>query len=180
MLGCHETSAGGQIKLDYLFAGFRQNSGELFLLGVFYTVGMLIIIASMAALLLMGVGLNILMAVMSNGDPAVLIEHLMTLLVVLLVGMLLYVPLLMAFWFAPALVMLERQSALAAMKDSFSGCLKNMPAFLIYGVAGLFLMVIASIPFMLGWLALIPVSLAGIYIAYRDIYGPDKEAAALP
>lgn len=175
MLGCRDAAGGGQLQLEHLFAGFRQNTGELVLLGVFYTIGTLIIMGVMAVLIIVIAGMTMLTAVI-NSDPALLAEHLLALLIVLLVGMLLYLPLLMAFWFAPTLVMLEGQSAISAMKYSFTGCLKNMPAFLLYGIAGLVLAVVATIPLMLGWVILIPVTIAGLFIAYRDIYVTVDEA----
>ncbi len=42
--------------------------------------------------------------------------------------------------------------------------------FLVYGVIGLVLAILASIPIMLGWLALGPVFAASVYTSYRDIY----------
>ena len=57
-----------------------------------------------------------------------------------------------------------------AMKLSFMGCLKNILPFLIYGIVGFVLMVIATIPFGLGWLILAPVVLATVYVGYKDIF----------
>jgi uncharacterized membrane protein len=56
------------------------------------------------------------------------------------------------------------------MKASFTGCLRNIVPFLVYGVIGFVLMVLASVPVLLGWLVLGPVMVASIYTAYRDIY----------
>jgi uncharacterized membrane protein len=78
----------------------------------------------------------------------------------------------MALWFAPALVMLQNQSAPRAIAESFKGCLKNIVPFLIYGIVLFVLALIASIPFGLGWLVLGPVVLGSVYAAYRDIYVP--------
>ena len=79
-------------------------------------------------------------------------------------------PLVMATWFAPALIVFHDMGVRAAMKASFIGCLKNVLPFLLYGVLGLIAGVIASIPFGLGWLVLAPVFVASIYTGYRDIY----------
>ena len=56
------------------------------------------------------------------------------------------------------------------MKGSFSGCLKNMLPFLLYGVVLFVLSILASLPLLLGWLVLGPVFGASIYTSYRDIY----------
>jgi uncharacterized membrane protein len=56
------------------------------------------------------------------------------------------------------------------MKQSFSGCLKNIVPFLLYGAILLVLSVLASLPLLLGWLVLGPVLAASLYTGYRDIY----------
>ena len=58
----------------------------------------------------------------------------------------LVVPLLMAIWFAPALVMLHDFKPVDALRVELPGCLRNIPAFLIYGVVGLVLAIVATIP----------------------------------
>jgi uncharacterized membrane protein len=60
--------------------------------------------------------------------------------------------------------------AVDAMKVSFSGCLRNIVPFILYGLVGLVLGIVASIPFGLGWLVLGPVAIASVYLGYRDIY----------
>jgi uncharacterized membrane protein len=88
-----------------------------------------------------------------------------------LVAMALSIPIYMALWFAPALVVLRGLAPVAAVKESFFGCLKNVVPFLIYGIVLLVLGIVAAIPLGLGWLVLGPVAIASIYVAYRDIYG---------
>jgi len=80
------------------------------------------------------------------------------------------IPLLMALWFAPALVMLHGLGPLEAMKLSFVGCLRNMLPFLLYGLIALVLTVLAVIPVGLGLLVLGPMITASVYTAYKDIF----------
>jgi uncharacterized membrane protein len=89
--------------------------------------------------------------------------------------LLLLLPLIMAIWFAPALVMLGGLSPGAALKASFLGCLRNVVPFLVYGAIGIVLAIVASIPFGLGWLVLGPVTIASIYSSYCDVF-EDKTA----
>jgi uncharacterized membrane protein len=56
------------------------------------------------------------------------------------------------------------------MKGSFTGCLKNVLPFLLYGAVLLLLSVIATLPLLLGWLVLGPVFAGSVYASYRDIY----------
>ncbi len=88
-----------------------------------------------------------------------------------LLGLLLGIPLMMAFWFAPALVALRNAEPLAATKASFDACLRNMWPMLVYSLLGLVFAIVASIPLGLGWLVLAPVFAASIYASYKDIFG---------
>jgi uncharacterized membrane protein len=56
------------------------------------------------------------------------------------------------------------------MALSLSGCAKNVLPFLIYGIVWIVLAFIATLPLMLGWLVLAPVTFASVYTGYRDIY----------
>jgi uncharacterized membrane protein len=76
----------------------------------------------------------------------------------------------MAVWFAPSLVVLNDLGIGDALKASFAACLKNIVPFLVYGVIGFGLAIVATIPFGLGWLALGPTLAASVYTAYRDIF----------
>ena len=78
-------------------------------------------------------------------------------LLAILIVLGLSIPLMMAYWFAPALVALNGFAAFDAMKTSFSACLKNIVPFLVYGLVGMVLAVVASLALMLGWFILAPV-----------------------
>lgn len=84
--------------------------------------------------------------------------------------MALIVPLLMATWYAPALTIINDVPAIQAMKLSFKGCLRNIVPFLIYGLVGIVLAIIASIPLALGWLLLLPTMICSTYVSYREIF----------
>jgi uncharacterized membrane protein len=106
-----------------------------------------------------------------RGDAAGMLAMGGSFLLAWLVAMALSIPIYMALWFAPALVVLRGLAPMAAVRESFLGCLKNMVPFLIYGIVLLVPSIFATIPFLLGWLVLLPVVIASIYVAYRDIYG---------
>jgi uncharacterized membrane protein len=59
---------------------------------------------------------------------------------------------------------------MAAMKSSFQGCLRNMLPFLVYGIVGFLLAIVAVIPLGLGFLVLGPVMWGTMYVGYRDIF----------
>jgi uncharacterized membrane protein len=163
LAGCQAVARGGDLELAHLFAGFRRNTGQLVLVGL---IGFaLTMVAAIPMTLVMGAG--VFVAGMSGASlPAVGLS----LLLAMLISLALFVPISMATWFAPALVMLQDQSAPRAIGESFRGCLKNIVPFLIYGLIIFALSMIASIPFGLGWLVLMPVVLCSVYAAYRDIF----------
>ena len=89
----------------------------------------------------------------------------------LVVGLLLGALVAMAFWFAPALVVFRNLAPVDAAKASFAANLKNLFAFLVFGVIYLVAAIVASIPFGLGWIVLIPVSLLAVYVSSKDVFG---------
>lgn len=176
MVACRSLERGGDFELEHIFAGFRTQFVNLLIVGAIFLVGMLILIAVFA--LFVGFGLmgafvtgnaeDMLAAVAASG---------IAILVGLLVMLLFMVPLLMAYWFAPALVIMHGMGGWAAMKASFVGCLRNIVSFLVYGIVMLVLCIVASIPLGLGLLAWIPLSFTSTYAAYRDIFTEDTGAA---
>ena len=49
--------------------------------------------------------------------------------------------------------------------------LKNVVPFLVFGVIYIVAAIVASIPFGLGWIVLVPVSLLTAYVSYEDVFG---------
>jgi hypothetical protein len=170
MLGCREIDRGGDFRVSHLFAGFSDNLGQYLLLGVLYSAGMLVIVILMLIMMFVMLGGFGFLADIQSGQLDNLLQYSATILIAALVALLLFVPLIMAFWFAPVLVALGNLDAIEAVKKSFSGCLSNVVPYLLYGVIALLLSLLASIPIFLGWLILCPMLVASIYISYRDIF----------
>jgi uncharacterized membrane protein len=176
MLACRDVEKGEELELGYLIAGFKHHAGSLITVGGFYLVGSIIILGVM---MLSGGG-AILGAASLGQDAAAepQVGAMGGMMIGLLVGLALLIPLVMAYWFAPALVVFHGAPALTAMKLSFQACLRNVVPFLVYGVICFILMVVAMIPFGLGMLVLIPTLNASIYTGYKDIFAISEEAAA--
>lgn len=171
MLGAREVDRDGALSFGHLTAGFSAGVGQLILVGVIYLVAM--IFAVFIAALVGGVGMGSMvgMGAAGGGDPAAMGAAGATgILLAMLIALALLLPVYMATWFAPALIVFHGVGAVAAMKASFFGCLKNIVPFIVYGLIGMLLAIVASIPFGLGWLVLGPVAVASVYVAYRDIY----------
>ncbi|TMH02151.1 MAG: hypothetical protein E6H79_14315 [Betaproteobacteria bacterium] len=56
-------------------------------------------------------------------------------------------------------------------RASVSASLKNVLPFLLYGVVYIIAAIVASIPFGLGWIALVPVVLLTVHASYKDVFG---------
>lgn len=165
MLGCKDLQRDGPFEFEHLFAGFRQKTGDLVLVGAFNLIGWVVIVFAVLAV----VGGGVFVGVMRGGVEGAGISIASMLIALLLVAAL-SVPLYMATWFAPVLIVLQNMSAGEAIKASFLACLRNWLAFLVYGLVLMALGIVAAIPLGLGYLVLIPVGIASIYTAYQDIF----------
>lgn len=170
-LGCDTLRRGETLEFAHLFAGFSRNTHQLLVLGAIYSVGVLVavIIAMIPMIGLIG-GMGFLGSLEGVDPDSLGAAMLLPMLLGVLLMMALTLPLLMAIWFAPALVILDDRPALEAMKLSFMACLKNVLPFLVYGLVGLVLSILATIPLLLGWLVLMPWIYTSSYRAYRDIF----------
>jgi len=164
MIGCAALERGEALEVGHLFAGFKNNTGALIGLGAMY-LGIIIAFGVILGIFVFG---GAALAGADSFDPSMLFAS--GTLLALLVGMLVMIPIAMMFWFAPVLISLGGVPLIESLKMSFKGCLKNIPPFLIFSIAMIVLAVIASIPFFLGWLVLMPMGMACFYTAYRAIY----------
>lgn len=171
MLGCRNLEHGKPLEFSHLFAGFGQHSGNLLVVGLLYLAGVVVIGFFVGIGTAIAIPLMLGTAKATNG-VAGMMAMAPVLLLVVLVSMALMLPLIMALWFAPAIVVFNGTASMAAMKSSFRGCLKNFVPFLLYGLAGFFFSVLAALPLGLGYLVLGPVVWATMYTGYRDIFEP--------
>jgi uncharacterized membrane protein len=165
MLASRTIDQGGEAQFAQLFGGFKHRFGSLVGVGVLYLVGFAAII-----FVVMLVAGGSILTVINATTPEEVMAAGAGLLLAALIFFALLIPLLMAVWFAPPLVVFHDVGAVPAMKASFTGCLRNIMPFLLYGIVWFIASIIASIPFGLGWLVLGPVTAASIYTAYKDIY----------
>lgn len=174
LAGAHAVAHGEKLALDHLFAGFRDRTRPLLVLGAFYTAGLVAIVVLSLIFLVIGLGTSGTIGAILSGDSSQIASivgaSILTFMVALLIGLALLAPLLMALWFAPALVYFHDEPPLEALKVSFLACLRNWLPFLVYGALMLVLVVLAVIPFMLGFLVLGPLALISVYTSYRALF----------
>ena len=174
MLGCRAIDRGNPLLIAHLFAGFQQRMGALVVAGAIYTGALVVISVAIGGMMIAIFGVSILSVLTGAADPSRMGIAYGSAVVAVLLGLLFFLllllPLIMAIWFAPALIMLGGTPPVEAMKASFMACARNMVPFLVYGAIGIVLAIVASIPFGLGWLVLGPVTIASLYASYCDIF----------
>lgn len=144
-----------------LFAGFSHQTGPLMLmvlaqLGVFLLVGGVIgtLMFTVGGLSLDGQGFE-------AGAAGLIFTGVLGLAALIAVSFL--------FYFVVPLIYLGKMGLLDAMKTSFATCLKNILPMLIYGLVLLLIVTVAAIPFMLGWLFVMPILAGAYYVSFRQL-----------
>lgn len=166
LLGCQALQGGGELEIAHLFAGFKAHTGNLIVLGALAIAGWIVVMLPVVVI----VGTGAVVALL-RGDAAGVAAMGGSVVLTWLVALALSIPIYMALWFAPALVVLRGLAPIEAIKESFLGCLKNILPFLVYSIVLMVLGIVASIPLGLGWLVLGPTLIASVYVSYRDVYG---------
>jgi uncharacterized membrane protein len=88
-----------------------------------------------------------------------------------LAGLALFTPLIMATWFAPALILFGGARPATALAVSLKAVARNWAALTVNGLTlGMMLFVAALIPLLLGLLVALPVLLGSLYASYQAIF----------
>jgi hypothetical protein len=166
--GCDVVRRGGQLEVAHLFAGFERHTGRLLLLGV-VALGMYFLIGIVVGLVLAAtIGPALFGG--SVPTPEQLWELRLPLLLAALIGLALLVPMTMALLYVPTLIMLNDAEVFPAVKASFVACLKNVVPFLIWGLAGLAMLLVSSPVILIGPLLVWFLLRVSLYMSYRDIF----------
>lgn len=169
LLAARKVETGAALEVGDLFAGFKDKLTPLLVLGALLLVATLVIAAAVGAL-----GFGAFMGMMMGGaqrSAGGVAAAMGAGMLALLVGLALGLVVAMAIWFAPALVVFRNVAPVDALKASVSASLKNIVPFLLYGVIYIVAAIVASIPFGLGWIVLVPVGLLTVYVSYKDVFG---------
>jgi hypothetical protein len=196
MIVSRELDQDRKLRFGLLFSGFKANLPALLTQGSLYLASALAILG-LSALADDGVLLQLMVS--GERPPASAFED-GSLAGAAALAVTLYLPVLAAFWFAPALSAWRNLPALQALFYSLFATVRNWRAFLAYGIALLVLGLVCSlILFLLAllirglfgnksqdalmlvvlpvMLTYVPVLFASFYASYRDIF-PQPEAGA--
>lgn len=166
-IAADEQRRTGAFELGALLGGFRKQpvsllavGGAILLTGVVFAIVLVISTGTPAVFRMLMAG--------AKPDPSLFLTTRFWL--GCLVGLAVSVPMGLATYLAPQLIVLHDQPALTAMKMSLIGCLKNTLSGLVFVICATLLVVVSMIPLFLGLLISIPIMVLTNYTVYRDIF----------
>jgi len=160
-----DAANGRPLRLVTLFDGLRRDANSHVMVGVFHLAGALgigflaAVVGASAALT--GALIGPLAAVGLATGGFMLAAIVFTALWLLLI---------MALWFAPALIRFHGAEPVPALSASIRACFVNLPTCLVLALGLYVLTWVAMIPAGLGLLVLIPVVAGAHHAAYLDIF----------
>jgi uncharacterized membrane protein len=160
---CHHQQEGGQAEIADLFAGFQHNSGSLVIVGVIFAAGVFGL-ALLAFKILSGDAIGSVITGRLAGFGIALSAVMLASIAVFI----LTIPVIMATWFAPLLILLHDMKPLQAMKASFLAGARNWLTMSVFGVILIIALFIAMAPLLLGMALLITVLSGATYASYQD------------
>lgn len=168
----------GRIRLEDLFAGFRQQLTPLILASLAMIGGVTAIV--LLVITLLG-GWSAFEPLMQAGEASTLTpDEVFTLFLGIGLVATLMVPVLMATTFAPALIFFHRVPVLTAFRLSMLGCWRNMWPFLLWGLLAFGLILLGALLLLVGLLVMLPALNYSAYAAYRDIFLDSEGASGEP
>lgn len=170
VMAARKQEGGGTVEVGDLFSAFKGDRlTPLAVVGVLFVAAMVVIVGLMGVL-----GFGGAMGMMAGGmmgSGSGMMAGVGVGLLGMLIGLVLLAIVAMALWYAPALVALRGVAPVEAVKLSFAASLKNIVAGLLWGVIYIVASIVASIPFGLGWLVLLPLLMLTMYTSYKDVFG---------
>ncbi|MFT3961878.1 BPSS1780 family membrane protein [Propionivibrio sp.] len=192
MNACRLIDRKEELPPQVLFSGFHRNLHTLLTLGVIYVLATLVVLGLSA---LFDGGLLFRMLVMGEAPAREALDKTSVFISAQLTVVLL-IPIILAFWFAPVLVAWHDMPAGKSLFFSLVACLRNWRPFLLYsltiGIIGVFVPRLIDgllgggdgvgqlLPTMLTVmvsLILLPTLYASFYISYRDIFVGMQDAS---
>ncbi len=167
LLVCHQLAGDAPPVLEAVGEAVGRSASALLGLGMAYTTIQLALLfllatASPEVMQTLSPDKNALPATPAPGRDA---------LPVLLLVLALSVPATMLMWFSPGLVVFRRMRTWPAMRYSLAACLYHWRACLANGLGVFVLLLLASLPAMLGLVIWVPLMIGTLYSAYVAIFG---------
>jgi uncharacterized membrane protein len=160
---------GNELELPQFLAGVQGPAIPLMAVGAVQLLGTLLI-----GQIMLGMGFDpqaLMAAAQTQKDPVEMQAVMNQAMPALLTGLALFTPLIMATWFAPALILFGGARPATALGVSLKAVAKNWAAMLVNGLAlGAVLLLAALVPMLLGLLVAMPVLFGSLYASYQAIF----------
>jgi hypothetical protein len=190
---------GGVPHLSHLFQGFRANLRALLVIGVFVVAGITVAVLA-SSLVDDGRLLEFIAARGSLADEAAKARGDHLLLAGMLLAALLSLPVVVAAWWAPALIVFQDATATAALGASLRAAMANWKALVVYGLLVYFyagvvpwiwyaitavlipdpaLSLVVKVPMIVYTLCLAATLHIADYVSYRDVFHANETLAPL-
>jgi len=169
---------GRELELPQFLAGVQGPAIPLMAVGAVQLLGTLLIGKIMLG---MGFDPQAVMATAQGGkaSPAEMQAMMNQAMPAVLTGLALFTPLIMATWFAPALILFGGARPATALGVSLKAVAKNWAAMLTNSIVlGLLLFLAALVPMLLGLLVAMPVLFGSLYASYQAIFAVWADEAA--
>lgn len=198
MLATRDELAGQPILFSHLSAGFKAAAKPLLAVGGLAFAGVFLSMLVFTLGWHEEFGQLLALARNQDSDQAALLKAMQELLIPSLLTLSVLLLMVMATWFAPALVIFKQATPRAALRLSFKAQLKNIWPFLVYGLLMLLLDTVSSfilrmlisglqalvgeqasgaVAIMLSFpllCAFLAITFASAYVSYVDIFEPDQ------
>lgn len=178
LYGARELDHDRSLEIPHLFQAFRDSDRTvpMVLLGLVpLAAGLVMGLVAVA----FGVGVAGMAAVSGSGGATAgmaigggIIYFLMIVIMALVVGALMM--------FAVPRVMFGHAEPIAAVTDSVKACIANIGAFVVFALLYVVFAVLATIPFGLGFLILMPVMAGAVYSANKEVFGAGDPTEEMP
>lgn len=168
LIAAREADAKRPVEIGHLFQGFKDSRAlnSLLVLGGVLIAGA--IATLLVSFLLLG---SVFMAAMNASQGAVPPAFGVSSLIGVLIVFAIQLAVAAAVVYAVPLVTFKGAAVGEAMSASINACLVDFLPLLVFGVIYLVLAIVASVPFGLGWIVLLPASAGMLYASYRDVFG---------
>jgi hypothetical protein len=172
-LAAQKTAMQANPQFSDMFSGFGPRGGALLGAGLLLLLALVAVFALMMVIGVVAFFHTVWIAISASplDAPDSYLGGLGGALAGLLVCVLLLIPISMAAWFAPALIVLRGAAPVDALRASYLGCQRHFGALTVYGLIWLGLAFVATLLLGLGWLFLLPWMFVSTYAAFVDIFG---------
>jgi uncharacterized membrane protein len=167
-IAAYRQAAGERIVMADLFAGFKRNVRALVNLGAVLLMAQIVIVALMALL-------GLPMSPPASDQPFSIADYAEAMSGkewILALGVALTILVKGSLWFAPQLIAFHGMGTAQAMRWSVYAAIANIGALTVYGLAvlGLFIAALLPMPWVVGLVVVLPLTVISSYVGYRDVF----------